>query len=279
MVEVMIVLLNGWHRRTARLATAIMLLAGWMAMAGCAYEDGADTTEEVTAGGVRDPLPDASGEETAADGTEDAAEASEPSPDERSEPSGVRTATPPEPEVVIDYRQAVSLGGNPDISPSPGTKIIGVRPGNRLTIDEAKLRIPVPEKQHEPMSGMLATTLEVEQGEELAKIRMTLRNISGRDLKLTSSSGQRYEIVVTDEQGNNVYQWSMHFSFISMIIDWELAADESVTYEEEWSYVNDEGDRLAPGTYVVRAVILARLPSGEAIDPVELTAETKITIR
>jgi len=270
--EVMMnVFLHGSRLRKDMAAVLILLVAAWMAMAGCAYDQGADLSAKAGSGVAVESIPDVPEEEAVGGNLE--ALAVTPS---------VHTQLPLEPETAIDYRTAVNFDRSVQSSPTPTTAIIEVRPGQKvnLNLDETLMIGPKTEKrQFEPISGIVDTQIEVEQTDDQAMIRITMSNLSGEDLKLTHSSGQQYDIWVYDAQGNVVYQWSKDYAFVQMIIDWELAAGESISYQETWDYTNNAGERLPPGTYVAKAVVLAGLQSGEAIDANQLMAATEIIIQ
>jgi len=267
------VILVGLRLFRVRLAVMILLLTAMMVLAGCAYDP---NSAESTAGGYIDPISTVAEETDAGESTE-AFEENPPEADESAGDFAVQPKAKSNPPVIIDFRKTVTYEDHEHVPATSNNQIFEIKDTPKLQIDEIGLsqEKPLPD----PLSGILDTELEVEQRDDQARIRITLRNISDGDLKLVHGSGQRYDIWVYDAQGNVVYQWSQHYAFVQMVIDWELGAGESVSFEEEWDYTNNARDRLPPGKYVVKAVVLAGLQSGEAIDASQLMAEAEIEIR
>jgi len=83
-----------------------------------------------------------------------------------------------------------------------------------------------------------------------AVVRMTLRNATGDPLELTFTSGQRFDIVMYNADGKEVYRWSADKSFIALV------GRETITAEKNWveAIPLGQGDRPLPaGRYVAFA--------------------------
>ena len=105
-------------------------------------------------------------------------------------------------------------------------------------------------------SGIVETTLDlVEQGKTL-NIDFSLKNSSDKELKLLFGSGHQYDIVVTDVEGREVYNWAADRSFTMAIINKDLAPRQELSYSEEWDYTDNEGKPLPPGKYLVKVTIV-----------------------
>ena len=105
-------------------------------------------------------------------------------------------------------------------------------------------------------SGIVETTLDlVEQGKTL-NIDFSLKNSSDKELKLLFGSGHQYDIVVTDVEGREVYNWAADRSFTMAIINKDLAPGQELSYSEEWDYTDNEGKPLPAGKYLVKVTIV-----------------------
>jgi hypothetical protein len=80
--------------------------------------------------------------------------------------------------------------------------------------------------------------------------RMTLRNTQEAPVKLVFSSGQTFEVVIRNEAGEKVYQWSADKTFLQAL------REELVEGEKNWVAtvpLGTSGASLAPGKYVAEA--------------------------
>lgn len=77
--------------------------------------------------------------------------------------------------------------------------------------------------------------------------RMTLENSTGQPLKLQFSSGQSFDLHLTDAQGNRVYTWSATRLFLAAM------REETVDAEKNWTATDRL--RLEPGQYTMEAVL------------------------
>lgn len=86
--------------------------------------------------------------------------------------------------------------------------------------------------------------------------------------EITFGSGQSFELVITDEQGNEVYRFSDGKAFIQMLRFQEINAGEALTFQDEWDMTNKDGVKLTSGKF--KAEITIKILS-EEIDKSELT--------
>ncbi len=77
--------------------------------------------------------------------------------------------------------------------------------------------------------------------------RMTLENSTARPLQLQFSSGQSFDLYLSDARGNRVYTWSATRLFIAVM------REETVEGEKNWSATDRL--QLEPGQYTMEAVV------------------------
>lgn len=85
-----------------------------------------------------------------------------------------------------------------------------------------------------------------------AIVRMTLRNTSARPVTLNFSSGQRYDIVIRDEAGKEVFRDSARRTYVQVTGREEITQGER-NYVEVVTLASLEGQPLAVGRYTLEA--------------------------
>lgn len=92
-------------------------------------------------------------------------------------------------------------------------------------------------------------------------------------VELTFSSGQQFEVVITDESENEVYRYSDDKSFTMALVYKTINPGESFTWQDEWDMKNKVGKKLSSGSYKAVINILASTESDDVqIDENELIA-------
>jgi hypothetical protein len=89
---------------------------------------------------------------------------------------------------------------------------------------------------------------------ESAIARLTLRNASATPLELTFPSSQRFDILIRNEAGAEVYRWSATRSFATVLGREEIAGGE-INYVESIPLSNTGVQPLAAGRYTLEAWI------------------------
>lgn len=98
----------------------------------------------------------------------------------------------------------------------------------------------------------------VERGEPVP-ISFLLTNRGDDTIRIPHSSGQRYEFEIWRDN-RVVWRWSRGRFFTQALGSTSLRPDEELTYRITWDQRNDEGVRVPPGTYQVRAYVPTRYP-------------------
>ena len=100
----------------------------------------------------------------------------------------------------------------------------------------------------------LETTLQVKQESDKAVFELSLHNKSTALVNLPFSTTQEFEISVKDEQGKEVYRYSIDQSFLTALQNVPLNPGEALTWQEEWDYTTN-GQLVENGKYTAAAAI------------------------
>ena len=99
-----------------------------------------------------------------------------------------------------------------------------------------------------------------------------------RPIDLTFSSGQQFELVITDESGNEVYRYSDGKFFTMMLVNRTINPGESLKWQDEWDMTNKDGVKLTSGKYKAEITILAYEYEGTEIDKGQLTKTVEFSL-
>ncbi|WP_099362350.1 BsuPI-related putative proteinase inhibitor [Fredinandcohnia onubensis] len=157
-----------------------------------------------------------------------------------------------------------------------------VNSGGGEEVDTEKETPPAQEGEEpggeENVVEKLQTDLSIKTGENEATFTITIKNTSDNSVKLTIPSGQKYEIIVKNADGKEVYSYSIDKMFIQSIEEMELKPGQEKVWEEPWDYTSNDGTRLAPGEYKAHIFITASEVNGQKIENNALQAEESFTI-
>ncbi|MBM7659790.1 hypothetical protein JOC85_000557 [Bacillus mesophilus] len=121
------------------------------------------------------------------------------------------------------------------------------------------------------------TTLEVNQTKENVRFTINFQNKGEEAAQFTFSSGQKFEIVVTNEAGQKVYRFSEGKMFTMALETITLEAGETVTYEDVWDYKKD-GELVDEGVYTVVAFVIPMEVNGNKLEKDYFKAEENFTV-
>lgn len=119
-------------------------------------------------------------------------------------------------------------------------------------IEEQADTIVKEERESNVENGELELKVDVNVTEHQAKFIITLENNSNEMKKLEFPTSQKYEIIVTDGNTQEVYRYSAGKMFTQAIEYALIKQGESVQWEEIWEY-----GEILPGEYEVEVSILA----------------------
>ncbi len=80
-------------------------------------------------------------------------------------------------------------------------------------------------------------------------ISFTITIAAAEPITLYYRTTQRYDIVVADSQGNEVWRWSKDRSFGQTLEQVTLTAGETLTFNENWDQLGNDGQPVPPGNY------------------------------
>ncbi|MCH1625844.1 BsuPI-related putative proteinase inhibitor [Ferdinandcohnia quinoae] len=103
----------------------------------------------------------------------------------------------------------------------------------------------------------LETNVEIEPNESEANIIITLKNTSENSVNIIFPSGQKFDFVITNEAGHEVYSYSIDKSFVQVLEEIELKAGTEESWVEKWDYTTNDGERLPAGEYKISAKVTA----------------------
>ncbi len=109
------------------------------------------------------------------------------------------------------------------------------------------------------------------------KFEILLTNESGETVQLQFPSGQQFEIIVRDQKGNIVYQYSEGKVFTLAIVTKEIKPRETITWTDVWD-MKVNGKRVEPGKYFVTAQLQIMALNGESVDKKQFTIEKKVVV-
>jgi hypothetical protein len=122
-----------------------------------------------------------------------------------------------------------------------------------------------------PPPGAFSFTLSAQRFSyatgEVVPFEMVLRNVSTRPQTLTFRSGQDFEIVVRNQEGQEIWRWSTGRIFTQQIREITFAPGEERRFGAVWDQVTDAGTPADPGLYQATATLTAS-------DPVQSNAVT-----
>ena len=71
-----------------------------------------------------------------------------------------------------------------------------------------------------------------------------------------NSPGQQYEVVITNEKGEEVYRYSDDKFFTLAIIYKTIKPGESLKWQDIWDMTDQEGEKLTSGKYTANITIM-----------------------
>lgn len=89
-----------------------------------------------------------------------------------------------------------------------------------------------------------------------ARLTLQVRNIGLIPVTVSFSNGQKYEFTAQDASGATVWTWSHGKTFDPASSSKTLAAGETWTFQETWTYNANAGGPAADGSYTVRGIFL-----------------------
>ncbi len=111
------------------------------------------------------------------------------------------------------------------------------------------------------VDDILSFSASSEKEKDTVRFELTLRNETEKDVKVTFSSSQKYEIIVSKDD-TIVYQYSKDKMFTQATTEEIIKSNEQLVLEEEWQYDHS----LASGEYDVEIQLLVTEVNEEKVD-------------
>lgn len=84
-------------------------------------------------------------------------------------------------------------------------------------------------------------------------VPLTITVAASEPITLYYRTTQRYEIVITDSQGNEVWRWSKDKGFGQVLEEVSLEENEFLIFNESWDQRDNNGQPVPPANYTVTA--------------------------
>lgn len=131
--------------------------------------------------------------------------------------------------------------------------------------------------ESEGVSGNVETkevqfTVDAKESQENIQFEITLKNNTDEEKNFEFRSGQKYDIIVHDKNGAEVYKYSKGRMFTQAIQYVNLLPLKSQTWQETWD-LKSNGEKVKPGEYNVTVVL-----TGKAEGVKTLQAKEKIMV-
>ncbi|MFD2216335.1 BsuPI-related putative proteinase inhibitor [Metabacillus endolithicus] len=119
--------------------------------------------------------------------------------------------------------------------------------------DRSEAESIVPETEvKEVKNGELDLNVSIFSEKQTIKFIITLMNNTNEMKKIEFPTSQKYEIVIKNKKGEEVYRYSKGKMFTQAIETALIKSGESMEWEEIWEY-----STLSPGVYTAEITILA----------------------
>ena len=106
---------------------------------------------------------------------------------------------------------------------------------------------------------------------ETVNVKMTVTNTTADAQTLHFGSGQSFDVLVSNAEGQQVWSWGANKRFIQVLRDVPLAAGESKTFDAQWDGLTFPDFKKAAGTYSIQAVLM----TNPRVNAAPVTVEVK----
>ncbi len=107
------------------------------------------------------------------------------------------------------------------------------------------------------LPSLQAVTLSISATTGTSGLDFDLRitNSGTSPVTLSFASSQAYDIEVTDPLRRPIWTWSYGLAFFDVLWGLSLEPGESKVFDVSWNLTDNDGKRVAPGSYRAKAVI------------------------
>lgn len=108
------------------------------------------------------------------------------------------------------------------------------------------------EKSRRILTGLFRTELDIKQEKDEVLLNISLFNISEEDLKIDFDVGCEFDVIVTNSEGNEIYnRFNGERDGVAAISHHKLAKGEKLTFSYFWNYNDNNGNKVTPGKYSI----------------------------
>jgi hypothetical protein len=188
-------------------------------------------------------------------------------------------------EIDSKYNHAITVAYMKDIARGRGQGIFD--PKTKTTYGELATLAYFTDKaikaETEPeapsiIAGKLETRASCEMIDDKVVFNFELFSHYAEPKVLTFSSGQQFELAITDESGNEVYRYSDGKFFTLALVNKTINPGESLKWHDEWDMTDKDGVKLTSGDYKAVINILVYDAEGEKVDDSDLTATVEFSL-
>lgn len=142
---------------------------------------------------------------------------------------------------------------------------------NAIEKDEAPNPQPI-------VKGKYETRAKYEIKDDKVVFDFELMSHYAETQELMIGSGQQFEIIITNEDGEEVYRFSDGKFFTLALLYKTLNPGESLKWQDEWNMTNKDGEKLTSGNYKAEIKILVITEEEEKIEEEQLTTVVEFSL-
>ncbi len=94
--------------------------------------------------------------------------------------------------------------------------------------------------------------VNIDRPPTVLRAALTVKNNTERDLTFRFNSGQQFDIMIIDSEGNIVSTWSRGRAFTEALVHLTLAGGKSLNFSGSVELTDDEGNALPAGSYTIK---------------------------
>jgi hypothetical protein len=118
-------------------------------------------------------------------------------------------------------------------------------------------------------TGSFVTNASFTINDDQMLIEFELINQHSNSQLLQFGSGQQYEIIVTNDKGEEVYRYSDGKMFTMALVYREIKPGEALRWQENWDLTDKNGEKLTSGNYKIEIQVLTGFAHGDAAVPTD----------
>jgi hypothetical protein len=105
---------------------------------------------------------------------------------------------------------------------------------------------------------------------ETVEMKLILRNVSDEPVSFLRGGSTSHDFVITTPDGEQVWHWKCAKIFTMPLVGETLEPGETLEFTGEWEQVDNRGEPVPPGTYLVLGVFALEPPEQLVTPPHEL---------